>query len=396
MGPTTDDKSRLTGPTIFMSCAEASGDHHASELIRSLRKLYPDARFVGAAGPKMQAEGCECIVDLTQQAAMLGSVFTKIFYFRQQVKKLQAAIAEIKPDVLVPVDSPALNWHLCRAAKKVDVPVMYCVAPQVWAWAPWRLKKVRKLTNHIACLLTFEKEYFRSRGVNATYVGHPLFDQLPPQRAAADCPDLAEAWMSGEWKIAMLPGSRAGEIAKLTRPLIETSRAIRAAWPKATITFTAVDEKAKERILAAAGDGADELSIVVGQTPEMLEIAHFAVAASGTVTLEVAHFGVPMVIVYNVGWLQKLLYRLFVRHLFCIKQLSLVNIVAGRGVVPELMPWIPSQQVLNETVLRELDDYGTLSHTRKTLLATTAPLMVPPPRKASDNIADLVAGLIEK
>ena len=201
--------------------------------------------------------------------------------------------------------------------------------------------------------------------------------------------------MSGEWNIAMLPGSRAGEIGKLTGPFVQTARAIRGRWPKAKITFTAVDETAKERILAAAGEAAGELTIVVAQTPETLANAHFALAASGTVTLEVAHFGVPMVIAYNVGAIQKFLYRLIVRHLFRIKLLTLVNIVAGRGVVPELMPWIPSQEVLDETVLRELEDYGTLSHTRKTLLNITKPLAVEPPRKASDNIADLVANLID-
>ncbi|MBN1553224.1 MAG: lipid-A-disaccharide synthase, partial [Phycisphaerae bacterium] len=139
-------------PVIFLSAAEASGDHHAANLIHALRKRFPDARFLGAAGPAMAAAGCESIIDLTAKASMVAGPLTNLRYYRRAVRLLQKAIREARPDILVPVDSPALNWHLAKAAKAVGVPVMYYVAPQVWAWARWRIKKVRRLTDHVACL----------------------------------------------------------------------------------------------------------------------------------------------------------------------------------------------------------------------------------------------------
>ncbi|MCD4824768.1 MAG: lipid-A-disaccharide synthase [Phycisphaerae bacterium] len=380
-------------PVIFLSAAEASGDHHAAVLISALKRRLPDARFVGAAGPEMAAAGCEVIIDLTKQASMLGGPFLKILYYRRAVKKLQQAIKDIRPDIHVPVDSPALNWHLCKAAKAAGVAVMYYVAPQVWAWAPWRIKKVRRLTDHVACLLPFEEEYFRSRGVAATYVGHPLFDQLPAQPAAANCPDLAEAWLDGNWRVAILPGSRPGEISKLAPAMAATAEAIRQRWPDAKCTFTAINEAAAGQIRAAAGSDVD---IAVGRTAEVLAESHFAVVASGTVTLEVAHFGVPMVIAYNVGIWQKVIYNLVARHLIRTRQLSLVNILAGRKIVPELMPWFAGVQELADTVIREMDDYGSLHATREKLLKLTAPLAVPPPGSASDNVADIITGMLKK
>ena len=217
-------------------------------------------------------------------------------------------MADVKPDIHVPVDSPALNWHLAKAAKKLDVPVMYYVAPQVWAWAPWRIKKVRRLTDHVACLLPFEEEYFNTRGVKATYVGHPLFDQLPPQRSAEDCPDLAEAWLNGKWRVALLPGSRPGEIKKHTRPLLNLAEKIKKRWPEAQCTLTAVHQSAAVQIKAAAGWDDEDHSrgrlcqVAVGRTADVLAESHFAVTASGTVTLEVAHFGVPMVVFFRAPW----------------------------------------------------------------------------------------------
>ena len=378
-------------PTIFISAAEASGDHHAAGLIRAIKKIIPGAKFIGAAGPKMQKAGCESLIDLTEKASMVLGPLANLRYYKRAIKMLQNKIAEIKPDILIPVDSPALNWHLAKAAKKVQVPVMYYVAPQVWAWAPWRIKKVRRFTDHVACLLPFEQDYFRSRDVRATYVGHPLFDQLPPQPKLEDCPDLAKAWHDKTFTVAMLPGSRPGEIKKHTRALIETARAIEKKYPKTKCIFTAVDQRACDLIKKQAGADADKIEIAVGRTEEILAKAHFAVATSGTVTLEVAHFGVPMVIFYRVNWLA---YNLVGRWLLRIKNLSLVNIVAGREIVPELMPWFGSTDQLINTALKTLDDYGYLCTTREKLLEMTAGLVAKPPQTAADNVAQIVYDIL--
>jgi lipid-A-disaccharide synthase len=379
------------GPTIFLSAAEASGDHHAAGLIRELSSRLPGARFVGAAGPAMQAAGCESLVDLTGAAAMLGGPLLKLHWWRRQVKMLQRAIVETKPDLLIPTDSPALHWHLCKAARAAGVGVLYYVAPQVWAWAPWRIKKVRRLVDRLACILPFEEEYFSSRGVEAKFVGHPLFDQLPPARSADACPDLASASQSGAWTIALLPGSRGGEIARLAPAMAASARAIRARWPEATCTFTAVDDRAARRIKDAAGS---EIPIAVGRTDEVLAASHFALAASGTVTLQVAHFGLPMVILYRIGLAQRIGYHVLFRHLIRTPHLSLVNILAGRRLVPELMPDFGSQTRLDQAVLPLLGDLDRLTRMRGELLELVAALQAPPGQTAAGNVADMAMEML--
>lgn len=375
-----------------MSAAEASGDLHAAKLIHSIRKLYPDARFIGVAGREMQLAGCEALADLTKHASMLGGPLLRLGYYFRLVKRLQKAIREIKADIHIPVDSPALNWHLAAASKKADVPVMYYIAPQVWAWAPWRVKKLARLTDHVACILPFEQRYFRDRGVNATYVGHPLFDEIPPRPQQPA--DLAEAWTEGRFHVALLPGSRKSEIKGHIPALLECARAIRRRWSRAIFTITAHDDTAAEHIHSACkGNLPQYVDVVVGKTRHILQQAHMAVVTSGTVTLEVAYYGVPMVVFYKVGWLQyniaKPLLGLRMPHL------SLVNIIAGRRIVPEIMPWHGSIKQVREMVVDLMQDYGCMYETRGRLLELVEPLRVSPPDSASDRAARIVADIIE-
>jgi len=381
-----------TRPTIFLSAAEASGDHHAANLIRALREKLPNARFVGATGPEMSAAGCESIIDLTKKASMVLGPIANLSYYHKAVKKIQRAIKDIRPDIHVPVDSPALNWHLAKASKAAGIPVLYYVAPQVWAWAPWRIKKVRRLTDHIACLLPFEEQYFRSRGVNATYVGHPLFDGRAPIDPN-ELPDLVDAWTTGKFRVALLPGSRPGEIKAHALAFAKLTDDIRKHWNDASFTFTAVNETAARQIREAVGERFD-IPIVVGKTPEVLADSHFAIATSGTVTLNVAHTGVPMVIAYKTSRLSYMAFPMLKRWLFRTKSLSLVNILAGRKIVPELMPWNGNIDKLRDAAVQAMGDLGYLTSTRKKLLELTKPLALPSPHMASQNTADLIIKII--
>ena len=368
--------------TIFISAAEASGDEHASHLIAAMRRLRPDARFIGVAGEKMAAEGCEVLVDLTKRASMAGGAIANAGYYYKMVRRIRRKIAEIRPDLHIPVDSPALNWHLAAEAKQCGSKVFYYIAPQVWAWARWRVKKLARLTDHVGCILPFEQAYLRHRGVSATYVGHPLLDTLGPR--PEPLPDLADAWANGKWRVALLPGSRPGEIRGHGPALRETARMIRSRWPDAECTVTARTEPCAE-LLRPLLAGAD-VELAVGRTREVLASSHFAVTASGTVTLEVAHFGVPMVIFYRAG---RLMYNLLGRWLLKTPHLSLVNILGGRRVVPELMPWHGRVRQVTDTVAEVMEDYGWLCQTRRDLLALTDSLRAARAGSASENAAAL-------
>ncbi len=385
-------------PTIFISAAEASGDEHAAKLIRAMREVRPNAKFVGAGGSNMAAAGCEPIMDgafgLADQASMLTGPLFRFGYYYRTVKRLQRAIRQLSPDVHVPVDSPAMNWHLAAAAKQTGAKVVYYIAPQVWAWAPWRVKKLIRLTDHVACILPFEEDWLRRRGVQATFVGHPLFDDLP---AGPDPrPDLLEAWTHGKWKVTLLAGSRSSEIKQHSRALAATAAAIRKRWPGALCTFAPGDERTAKLVRASLDEGdLQYVGIEAGRTAELLGESHFAVTVSGTITLEVAHYGVPMVIFYRTN---RLAYDLLGRWLIRTPHLSLVNILAarcphnpgGKRIVPELMPWHGRDRELSSMVLEVMDEPGSLVEMRKRLTAMTAPLRVAQPRSASLNAAELV------
>ena len=377
-------------PTIFLSAAEISGDEHAARLLVSLRKRIPDARFIGVAGEMMAAAGCEVVADLTQRASMLGGPLLRLGYYVRTLRRLKRTIRRVRPDVHVPVDSPALNWHLAAAAKKAGASVVYYIAPQVWAWAPWRVRKLRRLTDRVACILPFEQQYLRERGVAAEYVGHPLFDTLDAR--GEPLPDLSDAWLGGNWRVALLPGSRPAEIHNHAGALLEAARAIRRRWPNAECTFAARTERMAETIRRACAGGAEGgIDLAVGRTREVLATAHFAVAVSGTVTLEAAHFGVPMVIFYRVS---RLAYGLLGKWLIRTPHLSLVNILAGRKIVPEIMPWFGGIHQLTDMVLEVMDDVGYLHEARSELLKLVAPLELPGRRKACDNAAELIVKIL--
>ena len=381
--------------TIFLSAAEASGDTHAANLIEAIKCRLPQARFIGVGGAHMSAAGCEILADLTQKASMLGGPMLRLGYYLRLMHRLKKTIRQIRPDLHVPVDSPALNWHLAAAAKRAGTPVMYYIAPQVWAWAPWRVRKLARLTDRVACILPFEQPFFRHRGVNATYVGHPLFDTLgksePP--GAPGHADFAEAWADGNWNVALLPGSRTAEIRGHIPALIDVSRAVRRRWPAAVCTLTAHNDRGAETIRRACkGRLPGHVEVVVGKTRQVLKDAHFAVAVSGTVTLEAAHFGVPMVIFYRVSLLgYKLVGPFLGLH---TPHLALVNILAGRRIVPELMPWYGRIGLVREMAIDLMGDIGALYEAREALLDVVKPLRANPPATASDNAAQLAIRLL--
>lgn len=379
-------------PTIFLSAAEASGDEHAANLIHALRQRLPDARFVGVAGERMAEAGCEVVADLTKRASMLGGPILRVGYYYRQVRKIQKAMRQLQPDVHVPVDSPALNWHLAKTARQIGTPVMYYIAPQVWAWAPKRVRKMAALTDHVACILPFEERYLRDRGVRATYVGHPLFDTLeaPPTPPA----DLMEAWATGAWQVAMLPGSRPSEVRSHAPAMYYVAERICRRWPKARCVFPMGSQESANNLAKVLGSRSHErIGVTVGRTREMLAQSHFAIAVSGTVTLEVAHFGVPMIVIYR---LRRITYALIGRWIIKTPHLSLVNILGGRKIVHEMMPWYGSKRRLLDMALEVMDELGYLLEVRQELQDVVRPLRVAPPDTACGRAADLVIQVMRK
>lgn len=324
---------------IFISAAELSGDRHAAELIREIRRLRPGTEFWGIAGPAMQAAGCELVEDFTARATMLVGAVGLAGHAWRLIRRVRRLVGHQRSDLAILVDSPALHLPMAKQLRAAGVPVLYYIAPQLWAWAPWRIRKVRRRVDRMSVILPFEEDYFRRRGMAADFAGHPLVTQLS---ALSPSPEIvASLKEGGRPLIACLPGSRRHVIKEVLPGQIEVARAIAEQYPQARFVFAAASDAAAERMRSALAGERFSYRLERNRNAEILTAADLALVASGTMTLETAWYGVPMIVMYNGS---KWGYRLVGRWLIRAKYLSLVNILAGRRIVPEFMPYYTSTE----------------------------------------------------
>lgn len=334
---------------MFISAAEASGDRHGAELIRAIRDLRPGATFFGVAGPAMQAAGCEALEDFTARATMLVGAVRLAGHAFRLVRQVGRTVRDRQTDLAVLVDSPALHLPMARHIRSAGCPVLYYIAPQLWAWAPWRIRRVRRRVDRMAVILPFEEQYFRDRGVAADFVGHPLATQLAAEQPSPEA--VEELRPLGRPLIACLCGSRKHVVEEVLPGQIEVARAIAATYPQAGFVFAAASDRTAGMIRGALAGERFRYRLEVGRNAEVLSAADFALCASGTATLEVAWHGVPMIVMYNGS---KWGYRLVGRWLITTPHLCLVNILAGRRIVPEFMPYYTSTRPIADEALRIL------------------------------------------
>lgn len=340
-------------PAVLFTAFEPSGDDHAAAVIAELRQLQPGLPIYAWGGPDMEAAGAELIERTGDDAVMGLPGLAKI----REHKRINARIRRWlrdRPDVRlhVPVDSPAANFPICKIAKRGGVEVLHLVAPQIWAWGGWRIRKLRRLTDGLLCLLPFEEAWFRERGIPATFIGHPLFDE---QFDTAALDRQAEAFPEGEHRIALLPGSRPGEIAKNWPLLLDAYRAIERRCPGTTGVVAATTDAVAERLrsTAAAGGGwPDSLTVATAKTDAVVRWSDLALVVSGTVTLQIARHQRPMIIVYKSS---PLLYMLLARWVLSTEFLTLPNLIAGREIVPELVPHFGGHEPMVEQAMRLIE-----------------------------------------
>ncbi len=228
---------------VFFSVGEPSGDLHGSNLIRALKDRHADWEFVGYGGPKMAAAGCQLHADLTQLAVMW--VAQALVHLRKFLKLLSEAdqyFRDVRPDMVVLIDFPGFNWWIARKAKAQGIPVVYYGTPQLWAWAGWRVKKMRRLVDHVLCKLPFEEDWFRQRGCHATFVGHPYFDELRAQ--VLDAEFLAGQDDPERPLVTILPGSRTQEVRLNLPSLLKASTLVREQVPSVRFAVAVYKESA--------------------------------------------------------------------------------------------------------------------------------------------------------
>jgi lipid-A-disaccharide synthase len=330
---------------IFVSAGEPSGDLHAANLIRALRARLPDAEFVGFGGARMTAAGVLLLYPLVDLAVMwFWNVLLNLVIFVRLILHADRYFRDERPDAVVLIDYPGLHWWIARRAKARGIPVFYFVPPQLWAWAGWRVRKVRRFVDEVLCSLPFEPGWYHARGVKqAVFVGHPYFDELAER--PLDAGFLAAQRGRPGPLVVMLPGSRTQELRRNLPEMIRAARVLAHERPDVRFAVACLHDRHKamaERMIADADSARRRgwppmpaIEVCSGRTPELIRLARVAWAVSGSVGLELMAEGLPSVVVYKVNRLDLWLARPFIRA----RYISLVNLLAGAEVFPEYLTW---------------------------------------------------------
>lgn len=319
---------------LLLSCAEASGDLYAGALTRALEALHPGVQVAGLGGPQLEAAGGRIIADYRGMAVTgLTEAVAKIPQSWSTLRQLVAAAKANPPDVLVVIDSPDFNLRLASVIKRLGVPIVYYISPQIWAWRKRRVNAIRDLADRVLVIFPFEEQIYRDAGVSVEFVGHPLLDV--GRVSAPREPFLRQLGLTPDAPtVALLPGSRPNEVSRILPDLAAGAERIRAAVPGAQFVIARaphLDDRWFEPALRMRG--AVPIATVEGDTDTVLASSDVALTASGTATVQTALHDTPMVIVYRVS---PLTYQLG-RRLVHVDSIGMVNLIAGERIVPELV-----------------------------------------------------------
>lgn len=326
---------------------EASGDMHGARLVEAMQAMQPDLSFSGIGGKELTAAGVEMLFDASKLAVVgITEVISHLGDILAARRALIRRMQEEKPALLILIDYPDFNLLLAAKAKKLGIPVFYYVSPQVWAWRSGRVKKIDRLTDRIGVILPFEKDFYAARGVEVDFVGHPLKDTVSRDKVACKEDFLRSHNLSIDQKtriIGLLPGSRTKEIRSLLPDFLAAARIlVRREQGKKWLFLLPRASTVSEKLLLESGlasyreDGKDRLDIHVlaDNRYDLMAACDAVVAASGTVTLELAILGIPTLTTYRLSPRTYRLGRLLIRH---IRHFSLVNLIADQEVIPELL-----------------------------------------------------------
>jgi lipid-A-disaccharide synthase len=326
---------------------EVSGDLHAGRLLEALRRRQPDIQAFGIGGDTLRSAGMEICVDLSKMAVMgVSEVLRRLPFFHRVFHRMAALARKRRPDAVVLVDYPGFNLRFAARAHALGLKTIYYVCPQVWAWNRARIPRMAQVVDRLISIFPFEAEHFKGTGLRVDYVGHPLVDEAARERRFP-APNLP--WQ-GSPRIALLPGSRATEVARLLPAMLGAARLAQARYPQASflLPVPAADiGDCVRRLLTRLKRQPERCTVVEGAARQVLRTADAALVASGTATLEAALMNCPTVIVYRVAPLTYLLGRLLVR----VPHIGIMNIVAGRRICPEFLQGQVTPEALADAVL---------------------------------------------
>ena len=319
--------------TIMIVAGEASGDMHGANLVREMLNLDPALNFYGIGGNRLQEEGVELLANASDMAVVgLTEVVSKLGSILKIMGMMKRSLDERRPDLVILIDYPDFNIPLAKAAKKRGIKVFYYISPQVWAWRKSRIGQIKKTVSKMAVILPFEVEMYRQKDFGVNYVGHPLLDMVKLNYSKQESRKkfgLSEDKIT----IGILPGSRTSEVRILMPELLRAAQILKREMPDLQFILPLADTLEETSVTEIISGFNVDVKVVSGHTYDVVSCADLALVASGTATLETALLGVPMIIVYKISLLSYFIGRLFVH----VKNIGLVNIIAGKTIVPELI-----------------------------------------------------------
>jgi lipid-A-disaccharide synthase len=360
-------------PRILIVTGEASGDLHGAHLVTALKALSPSLQIVGVGGASMRAAGAELVNDIPQLDVMGLIGLSAVTSMLKRIGRIRRLIQEERWDLVVLIDNPGLNFHFARVAKGRGLKVVYYIAPQIWAWRRGRMRWIQRRVDHVLAILPFEEPLYRQAGVRCTFVGNPILDEVAP---AYDRQALRrEFGLSSDGPvIGLFPGSRKGELREHMPLLLETVRRLAQRHPTMQFLLAQASTVQDRLLQELMKDNSVPIRICRNQASEVMAASDLLVVKSGTSTLQAAVVGTPMVLFYRApSWVTYRLARLLIR----VPWIGLANLVAGRGIVPELIHDQATPDRLAQETERLLADGHAYEDMKAALLAVRKALGAP-------------------
>ncbi len=337
---------------LFIITGEYSGDRHAADVVKELKKINSDIEIEAVGGDNLKKEGVKLFCDHSKMSAMgfnLKIILNHITLGRKIAKYLKD---DYKPDMVLMVDYGGFNLNLSKVLKKYGIKIYYYIPPQIWASRKWRIKTVKKCISKVLTIFPFEKEMYEKEGINSEFVGHPLLAQMP-EKADKDMFFKEYGFNKNKKLISIFPGSRVFEINNLLKLFLDSARIIRQKCPDVEFALCQAPS-IKDNLIYSKMDEYKDLNIKVlkNKNYELLSVSDGLILASGTVALEAALYETPMIISYKGPWLLYGIYRL-VR---CIKKVSLPNIITGEDIVPELIQMKAKPDIIADNIINIINN----------------------------------------
>jgi lipid-A-disaccharide synthase len=373
---------------VLIVATEASADMHAARVLEELRLLRPEIEAFGMGGAKLRAAGLESLRRAEEMSVMgVAEVLPKIPVILGILRQLAAAAEARRPQVALLVDSPDFNLRLAERLKRIGTKVVYYVSPSVWAWRRGRVRTIARVVDRMLCILPFEERFYEHTGVSARFVGHPLAERPRPEEPARYRAALGLA--AERTTIALLPGSRRSEVKRIFPPMLEAAERIRARHPDVQFVVPVAPTLAEAALAPyLARHSTLRVKLAPGRAEAAVGASDAALVKSGTSVLEAALMLRPMVVVYRLSWLTYFIGRLFVR----LAHFALVNLLAGRALVPELLQRQASPERMAAEIERLLEDGPARAEQLRGLEEVRASLGTPgAPRRVAEEILGLLS-----